>query len=117
MGSIIEKKSVKSSQTKGSGSPFNILLNKATKEVEKEVINEELSDSYLQKYQSTIEKFSKDLGHIYTRSLNLVIVNEFLDKHYGNTSAKNFNNILAHIKKLTSYLADRTYRLYDFMTL
>lgn len=115
MGSILEKESVKSSPTKGSGSPFNILLNEAIKKVEKEVINEELSDSYLQKYQSTIEKFSKDLGHIYTRSLNLEIVNEFLDEHYGNTSAKNFNNILAHIKKLTSYLADRTYILDDFM--
>ncbi|WP_394152057.1 integrase [Vibrio maritimus] len=100
---------------KPTGSRFNVPLSDAIQIVDKEVVREELSDGYLQKYRSTMVKLESELGGVLTRNLNLELVNEFLEEHYQSTSAKNFNNILAHIKKLASYLADKTYILDNFM--
>lgn len=96
-------------------SQFNIPLAKAIGEIYPLIEREELSHGSLKKYQSITQKLCHDLGNVLTHDLNLAMLNNFLESHYGQSSAHNYNNNLSYINKAFGYLADQSFIPDNFM--
>lgn len=69
---------------------------------------ENLSATVFKKFVKECEVLENYLGAVYSKSLNLSHINEFLNAHYEKLSKKSFNYKLSNIKKVFSYLADES---------
>ncbi|CCN84347.1 putative Integrase [Vibrio nigripulchritudo SFn27] len=88
---------------------FDRLLSDWLDVVEKRIISEEdLSSSILTETKSDIEKLRVDLGTVYSKSLTLAMMNDFLTRHYGDKSKEVYNKKLGRLKKIFAYLADES---------
>ncbi|HBC3828629.1 TPA: tyrosine-type recombinase/integrase [Vibrio parahaemolyticus] len=69
---------------------------------------EELSAEILRQISSDVGRLNEFLGDRLSKTVNLEIMNDFLNTYYGKKSKEVYNKKISRLKKIFSYLADES---------